>query len=160
MWRSAKQGIWLFQRWCAVPSSPSTPPPAGETQSVRPGVTRLELWLAKTRKPQEKKKNPKPKWASSTGGGLAGEQAGWLERQLKCSQDRQVDGYGDCYWRGWGGTPPVGSYNSSCPSSSPSESCSTSSRSSKSWGAEVGQGWHINTGAHQCANGFSPAPPN
>lgn len=52
---------------------------------------------------------------------------------------------------------PVGSYNSSCPSSSPSDSCSTSSRSSISWGAEVGRGGRINTGAHQCADPFSPS---
>lgn len=51
--------------------------PAGETQSVRPGVTRLEVWLAKKTKKPKRKKNPKkPKGASGTAGGLAGEQAG------------------------------------------------------------------------------------
>lgn len=55
------------------------PHPAGETQSVRPGVTRLEVWLAETKKSkkQKTKKNQKPEGASSSmAGGGAGRQAG------------------------------------------------------------------------------------
>lgn len=78
---------------------------------------------------------------------LAGWLAGWLtERQLKCSQDRQVEVVMVTVTGGAGAEllfssllSSVSSYNSSCPSSS-SPSDSTSSRSSKSWRKEEEKG--------------------
>lgn len=78
-------------------------------------------------------------WTDWLSGGLASRLADWEAVKMFTGQ-ASGGGYGDCYWRGRGGTPllsSVSSYNSSCPSSS-SPSDSTSSRSSKSWKTEVG----------------------
>lgn len=54
--------------------------PAGETQSVRPGVMRLEVWLAKNKETEEEKKTQKnPK-------GPAAPLVDWLASRLDDSR--------------------------------------------------------------------------